>query len=100
MIAPVAILIGYQLLWASWTYQRATAVEDLGRLVLGIMAVAISFQLVTFMIGLTNLFNHAIVLLHIQMPYSSVGISTINNMTTTYMLKGDTDPASFRGIVQ
>ncbi|HEX3643479.1 MAG TPA: hypothetical protein VHV10_19505, partial [Ktedonobacteraceae bacterium] len=100
MIAPIAILIGYQLLWASWTYQRATAVEDLGRLVLGIMAVAISFQLVTFMIGLTNLFNHAIVLLHIQMPYSSVGLATINDMTTTYMLKGDTDPASFRGIVQ
>jgi hypothetical protein len=100
MIAPIAILIGYQLLWASWTYQRATAMEALGRLVLGIMAVAISFQLVTFMIGLTNLFNHAIILLHIELPYSSIGISTINGASDTYMLKGDTDPASFRGIVQ
>ena len=34
------------------------------------------------------------------MPYSSVGLATINGTTTTYMLKGDTDPASFRGIVQ
>ncbi|HEX3641392.1 MAG TPA: hypothetical protein VHV10_08890, partial [Ktedonobacteraceae bacterium] len=100
LITPIAILIGYHLLWASWTYRNVAIMESLGRLVLGVMAIGISYQLVTMLIGLVNLFNHGVIMLHIELPYSGINASTLPGGANGYLLHGDNDVASFRGVVQ
>ncbi|HEX3642945.1 MAG TPA: hypothetical protein VHV10_16800, partial [Ktedonobacteraceae bacterium] len=60
-ISPVLVLIGYQLLWASWIFGRANAMEVLGRLILSGVAILASYELAAMLISLTNQFNLAIV---------------------------------------
>jgi len=98
LITPVLILIGYQFIWASWTLGRANAMEAFGNIILSIAAIAISYELAAMLISLTNTFNIAVVNFHIAHGFPSI---SIDNQDTTFTLakQGETDPASFRGIV-
>jgi hypothetical protein len=96
LLTPVLLLIGYQMLWASWTLGRANAMEAFGRLLLSIIALTASWELASMLITLSNTFNAAIVFLHVHHPYPT---TQINNQSLTYTLDGESDPLSYRGIV-
>jgi hypothetical protein len=98
LIAPVLVLIGYQFLWASWTFGRAGAMEAFGRMILSISAIIVSYQLAAMLISLVDTFNMAIVSFHATVGYPDV---TIGNQTSTFTLvpQGENDPTSFRGVV-
>jgi hypothetical protein len=96
LTVPTIILIGYQLLWASWTLGRVAAMEMLARLLLSILAVSISYELTTMLIGLSNAVSHGVVSLHASLGYPDV---KLNGNDLTYTLDGENDPSSFRGIV-
>lgn len=98
LISPVFLFIGYQLLWAAWTFGQANAMEALGRLMLSIAALIASYELASMLISLTNQFNAAVVAFHQAHAYPDI---TISGLTSTFTLKtqGENDPASFRGIV-
>ena len=96
LLTPVLFLIGYQMLWASWTFGRATIMEAFGRLLLSIIALAISWELAGMLIALSNSVNAAVVFLHVHIPYPT---THINNQNLTYTLDGESDPLSYRGIV-
>jgi hypothetical protein len=96
LIVPSIILIGYQFLWMSWTFRQANALEMIPRLLLSIMAVSVSWAIVTTLLGLSNQLNVAVVSLHTTLGYPT---SHLNSLDLTYTLDGENDPASFRGIV-
>ena len=96
LIAPTVILIGYQMLWSSWTFKRAGAMEAFGRVILSLVAVGISFTLCEMLIGLANLVSTALAAWHQQLGYPQV---LINGNYYQYTLAGDTDSGSFRGVV-
>jgi hypothetical protein len=96
LTVPTFILIGYQLLWASWTLGRVAAMEMLARLLLSILAVGISYELTTMLIGLSNVVSQGVVSLHASLGYPDV---KLNGNELTYTLDGENDPSSFRGIV-
>lgn len=98
LIGPVIAMIGYQFLWASWTFGRAGAMEALGRMILSVSAIVASYQLAAMLISLANMLNMAIVAFHIKVGYPPI---TINNEDYLFTLQGqgENDPASFRGIV-
>ncbi|HEX3640794.1 MAG TPA: hypothetical protein VHV10_05850, partial [Ktedonobacteraceae bacterium] len=97
-ISPVLVLIGYQLLWASWTYGRAGAMDAFGRMILSMLAIVVSHQLAEMLIQLVDMINLAVVQFHVAMGYPEI---TIDTKTTTFTLvpQGENDPTSFRGIV-
>jgi hypothetical protein len=99
LLSPILVLIGYQLLWASWTLGRAGAMEAFGRMVLSIMAIVISYQLTAMLIELANTFNLAVVVFHAKLGYPTN--ATIDGQTYSFTLanQGEQDSASFRGIV-
>jgi len=97
LITPSLILIGYQLLWSSWSLRRVATMEMFARLLLSIIAVSISYELTTMLIGLSNLASQAVVTLHTSLGYPDI---TLNGTNLTYTLNGEqADPSSFRGIV-
>ncbi|HEY4033683.1 MAG TPA: hypothetical protein VGL94_06965 [Ktedonobacteraceae bacterium] len=96
LVTPALILIGYQLLWSSWTFGRVAAMEMLARLLLSILAVSMSYELTTMLIGLSNVVSHGVVSLHASLGYPDV---KLNGNNLTYTLEGESDPSSFRGIV-
>jgi hypothetical protein len=101
ILGPIAVLIGYHLLWAALTFRNSSALEDFGRMMLGVIAISLSFQIVSLLLGLTNLLNHGVIMLHQEIGYSNMLLNTISGTSrTAYILPGDTDTTSFRGIVQ
>jgi len=97
LLAPVIVLIGYQFLWAAWTAGRANAMETLGRIILSISAIAVSYELCTTLITMIDVLNVGIVGFHKQIDFP---VFTINNndYTLTLVPQGENDAASFRGI--
>jgi hypothetical protein len=96
LLTPVLLLIGYQMLWASWTLGRAAIMEAFGRLLLSIIALAVSWQLASMLITLSNSVNTAVIFLHVHLPYPT---TQIDGQNLTYTLDGESDPLSYRGIV-
>jgi hypothetical protein len=96
LITPLIILVGYQLLYASWVVRQMNILEILPRLLLSIVAIGLSYQIASMLINLTDTFNTAIVRLHATMPYPLVRVGSHGY---AYTLDGDNDPTSFRGIV-
>jgi hypothetical protein len=92
LVTPIVILIGYQLLLAASSFRHAGVLEGLSRVLLGGMAIGVSFQLVTMLISFANVMNSAIVSLHGMISYP---VSSAN-----YMLAGANEPVtSYRGLV-
>ncbi|HEX3639704.1 MAG TPA: hypothetical protein VHV10_00280, partial [Ktedonobacteraceae bacterium] len=98
LISPIIVLLGYQMLWASWTFRYAGLMDTIPRLILSMVTVGISYDMASTLIGLTNLFNSAIITLHISIPYIPIQING-QDYTFTLAHQGETDAASFRAIV-
>jgi len=91
------ILIGYQVMLAASNFRHAGALEGLSRVLLGTLAVGISFQLVTMLISFANVISSAIMDLHVMLGYTT---SQTYGMRATYTLAGVSEPlTSYRGIV-
>ena len=98
LITPALVLIGYQFIWAAWTFGHANAMESFGRIILSVVAVGISFQVAAMLISLADAFNLGVVGLHANLGYPHI---TIDGQISTFTLEtqGETDAASFRGVV-
>jgi len=105
LISPVILLLGYQMLWASWTFRFSGLQETVPRLILSIVAVGISYYMASTLIEVTNLFNSAMVTLHASLRYPPI---TINGQEYTFTLEKQGEDAtsnpdhyleSFRGLV-
>jgi hypothetical protein len=95
LLTPVILLIGYQLLWASWTYGYARILGLLPQLLLSIMALAASHLLIQMLIDLANNINQGLLALHTQFPFPPI---TINGDQVPLTLQGDSS-TSLRGII-
>jgi hypothetical protein len=95
LLTPVIILIGYQLLWASWTYGYAKILGLFPHMLLSIMALAASYTLIKMLIDLENTINTAILSLHVTYPFPPI---TINGDPVPLTLQGD-NQQSLRGII-
>jgi hypothetical protein len=92
LVTPMVILIGYHLMLAASCFRHAGVLEGLSRILLGGLAIGVSFQLVTMLISITNVMDSAIVSLHGMMSYP---VAAAN-----YMLAGANEPVtSYRGLV-
>ncbi|HEY4034917.1 MAG TPA: hypothetical protein VGL94_13230 [Ktedonobacteraceae bacterium] len=69
LVTPMLILIGYQMLLAVSCIRYAGALEGLSRVMFGIVAVGVSFQLVTMLISSANVIGGALIDLHGVLGY-------------------------------
>jgi len=95
MLTPVIILIGYQMLWGSWTFSYARTLSLFPQLLLSVLAIIASFTLITLLIDLENAANSAILVLHDQFPFPPM---TIDGQNVPWIPTGDTSD-SLRGII-
>jgi hypothetical protein len=95
LTTPAVVLVGYQFMLGASFFRYAGALEGLSRIVLGAMAVAVSFQLVHMLVGLENDFTAGIIALHDEHPFPQ---AIVNGVVVPYTLAGD-PPSSYRGIV-
>jgi chitinase len=95
LIIPSMLLLGYQFMLGASTFRYAGAVEGLSRILLGAVAVAVSFELIDTLISIENNFTAAIITLHGEHPFP---IILINGKPIPYRLAGD-PLMSYRGVV-
>jgi len=95
VITPSILLLGYQIMLGASTFRYAGALEGLARVVLGGVAVGVSFALVQMMITLENSITTGIVVLHGQHPYP---VAKVNGTPIPYMLPSQ-PLISYSGIV-
>jgi hypothetical protein len=97
LVTPIIILIGYHLILAASSFRHAGVLEGLSRVLLGALAVGVSFQLVTMLITFANVISSAIVNLHAMISYPRGQIGTGG---ATFTLAGVPEPlTSYRGLV-
>ena len=97
LVTPMIILIGYQIMLAASNFRHAGALEGLSRVLLGGLAVGVSFQLVTMLISFANVISSAIVELHGMLGYPATQIYRVR---AAYTLGGVSEPlTSYRGMV-
>jgi hypothetical protein len=97
LVTPIIILIGYHLMLAASSFRHAGVLEGLSRVLLGALAVGVSFQLVTMLITFANVVSSAIVDLHAMISYPS---TQIGGGGAVYTLAGAPEPlTSYRGLV-
>lgn len=100
LMIPSIILMGYNLLLgASTTFRYAGSLEGLSRLMLGGLAVTVSFTLVQMLINLETTVAIAISQLHAQFPFPQ---ASINGMQIPYTLATEPTksfPSSYRGLI-
>jgi hypothetical protein len=95
LIMPSIMLLGYQFMLGASTFRYAGALEGLSRVILGAVAVAVSYQLIDMLISVQNSFIAAIIALHGEHPFP---VSTVNGKLIPYRLVGES-ATSYRGIV-
>ena len=95
LITPSIILLGYQIILGASSFRHAGALEGFTRVLLGILAVATSFELIQMLIQLEGTMTKAILLLHAQYPFPKV---TVNRIPVVYTLPGE-PASSYRAIV-
>ena len=95
LTTPAVILVGYQFMLGASFFRYAGALEGLSRIVLGAMAVAVSFQLVHMLVSFENDITAGIIALHNEHPFPT---TVIDGAVVPYRLAGD-PPSSYRGIV-
>ncbi len=97
LVAPMIILIGYHIMLAASSFRHAGVLEGLSRVLLGAVAVGVSFQLVIMLITFANAVSGAIVGLHGMLGYAA---AQTNGMRAAYSLAGVDEPfTSYRGLV-
>jgi hypothetical protein len=95
LITPSTLLLGYQVMLGASTFRYASACEGLSRVVLGGVAVAVSFALIQLLMNLENSFATALFILHIELPFPR---SAINRVPVAYTLPGE-PVTSYRGML-
>ncbi|HEX3640998.1 MAG TPA: hypothetical protein VHV10_06900, partial [Ktedonobacteraceae bacterium] len=97
LVTPMIILIGYHILLAASSFRHAGILEGLSRVLLGTLAVGVSFQLITMLITFANMASGALVNLHEMLGYAATQTSGVR---AAYTLAGASEPAaSYRGMV-
>jgi hypothetical protein len=99
LITPSILLVGYQIMLGASTFRYVNALEGLSRVILGGLAVAVSYGMVQTLISLETVVAAAVLLLHVQHPFPHIGV---NGVPVPYVLAGTTPgepPVSYRGIV-
>ena len=97
LVTPMIILIGYHMMLAASSFRHAGVMEGLSRVLLGGLAVGVSFQLVTMLISAANVISSAIVDLHGMLGYAA---TQIYGVRAAYTLAGVPEPlTSYRGLV-
>jgi hypothetical protein len=99
IITPSILLVGYEIMVGASTFRYAGSLEGLSRVLLGGLAVAISYAIVQMLVSFETLVAAAILVLHAEHPFPHV---TVNGLPVPYMLSNATrsEPIiSYRGIV-
>jgi hypothetical protein len=100
LITPSVILLGYQIMLGASSFRHAGALEGFSHVLLGALAVTVSFELVQMLIQLEGSMTKAILLLHAQHPFPQ---TTVNGTPVPYTLPDATAPGepatSYRAIV-
>jgi hypothetical protein len=110
LLVPVCVLIGYQLFWAAFNGRVTSVQETIPRVLFSVVAIGLSYELVTMLIALFDLIDIAIVNMHVALPYpkgvllSNVfswgsGVGSGEHAKTPLDPTIDVDPLSFRAIV-
>jgi len=100
IITPSILLVGYEIMVGASTFRYAGSLEGLSHVLLGGLAVAISYAIVQMLVGFETLVAAGILVLHVEHPFPHV---TVNGIPVPYMLSNATKPGepiiSYRGIV-
>src|SRR5205807_6732320 len=99
IITPSILLVGYEIMVGAATFRYAGSLEGLSRVLLGGLAVAISYAIVQMLVSFETLVAAGILVLHAEHPFPRV---TVNGLPVPYMLSNTTRPEpiiSYRGIV-
>jgi len=95
-LAPVFVLIGYQVLLGSITFRYANALQAIPRLVMGIAIIAIAFTMTETLILISNNITGGIIALHRDLGFPT---TMVNNQPVAYTLANENDPVSYRGMI-
>jgi hypothetical protein len=95
-LAPVIVLIGYQVLLGSITFHYANALQAIPRFVMGIAIIVIAFTMTETLIAISNNITGGLVLLHRDLGFPT---AMVNNQPVAYTLANENDPISYRGMV-
>jgi hypothetical protein len=105
LIVPVCVLIGYQLFLASWNGRMISLQDTIPRVLFSVVAIGLSYELVTMLIALFDVIDVAIVNMHVALPYPR-GVLLGNTFSYGGGVRGrasdpatDIDLASYRDIV-
>jgi len=99
MMAPSIAFLAYNVMFSASTFRYAGTLEGLSRVMLGGMAVAVSFTLVQMLINLETVAAIGITQLHAQFPFPR---TSINRMAIPYTLPIESAKrfhSSYRGLV-
>jgi hypothetical protein len=95
LIIPSIMLLGYQLMLEASTFRYAGALEGLSHVVFAVVAVGVSYALISMLISVQNSMVAAIITLHVEHPFP---LNIVNGRPIPYRLAGES-PGSYRGIV-
>ncbi|HEY4033269.1 MAG TPA: hypothetical protein VGL94_04820, partial [Ktedonobacteraceae bacterium] len=99
LIIPSILLVGYQIMLGAVSFRYVDAIEGLSRVLLGGLAVVVSYGLVQTFVSLETSTTAAVLLLHVEHPFPRIAV---NGVPVPYVLAGATSPEpniSYRGIV-
>jgi hypothetical protein len=99
MMAPSILFLAYNVMFSASTFRYAGTLEGLSRVMLGGMAVTVSFTLVQMLINLETVATIGITQLHAQFPFPR---TSINGMAIPYTLSIESAKrfhSSYRGLV-
>ena len=97
LVTPMILLIGYHIMLAASSFRHAGVLEGLSRVILGVMAMGVSFQLITMLITFTNEINGALINLHGMLGYP---VTQTDGVKAAYTLTRAQEPlTSYRGMV-
>ena len=99
MLIPSIVLLGYSFLFKATSFRYAGSLEGISRVLLGGLAIAVSFALVKMLINLETSVSTGIVQLHAEFPYPR---TVVNHISVPYTLATEPPkrfPLSYRGLV-
>lgn len=99
LMIPSIMLMGYNLLLGASTFRYAGSLEGLSRVVLGALAVTVSFTLVQMLINLETTMTMGISQLHAEFPFPRIAVDGVQ---IPYTLSTESSPAfsgSYRGLL-
>ncbi len=99
LIGPSAMLLGYNIMLGASSFRYAGALEGLSRVLLGGLAVGVSFTLIQMLLNLESTVTIAIGQLHAELPFPRTVINGIPIPYTLATEPANRFPGSYRGII-